>query len=143
MENGNSLIELLDRLTPREFEIWSREYLTFLGYHNIILRALDSNDTKNIICTKDNSTFYVLCKNNIVDKFVTSKDVEKLLGTMITDNIKEGLIITTNSLSNNAYKLVANLPSPFSIHIIDLKKSTNYMNNYLLRTQLKSFSFFL
>ena len=133
-KNGSTLLELLNRLTPREFEIWSREYLSSLGYNNVILTAPSPDEGKNIICTKDNNTIYVKCKNSITENSITSKDIEMLLGTMISDNIKKGLIITTNLVTDDAYELINNLHAPYSMEIINFDNSKKQIDDYILQT---------
>lgn len=132
--SGNTLLELLNRLTPREFEIWSREYLSSIGYTNVILTAPSADEGKNIICTKNSDTFYVKCKNNTNENSITHKDIEMLLGAMISDNITKGLIITTSLISDGAYELINTLQSPYSIHIINFDNSQKQFSDYIIQT---------
>lgn len=133
-KNGSTLLELLNRLTPREFEIWSREYLSSIGYCNAILTTPSSTEGKNIICTKNNTTIYVQCKSNANENSITNQDIEKLLGAMISDNIKNGLIITTSFVSDAIYELIRTLPKQYSIHIINFENSDKQLNDYVVQT---------
>ena len=49
-ENCNLLSNLAYRLTPHEFEIWCSEYLSNLGFTNIIVLPLGDYGVKYIIC---------------------------------------------------------------------------------------------
>ena len=51
-EGNNQLYNLVHRLTPHEFEIWCSEYLSKLGFNNIILLPLGPDGGKDIICEK-------------------------------------------------------------------------------------------
>lgn len=133
-KSGNTLLELLNRLTPREFEIWSREYLSSIGYTNVILTAPSPDEGRNIICTKNSNTVYVKCKSNTTENSITHKDIEMLLGAMISDNIKKGLIITTNLVSDSACELINNLQPPYSIHIINFDNSQKQPSDYIIQT---------
>lgn len=130
-KKGNKLIDLLYRLTPREFEIWCSEYLSSLGYKNIILSPLGPDGGKDIICIKDNKTYYVECKRYFKDNYVTSKEVEKLLGTLISNNVYNGVLITTGSLSSDAKDFVENLPLNYNIELISFAHINKYYYEYL------------
>lgn len=133
-KNGSTLLELLNRLTPREFEIWSMEYLSSLGYCNVILTDPYLDKDKNIICSKNNRTIYVKCKNGLTQNKITYKDIEKLLGSMISNGIKEGIIITTCSIDNDIYEILEDKCKPYLITIIDFRDVKKQLNESIIQT---------
>lgn len=131
LKNGNTLLELLNRLTPREFEIWSTEYLSSIGYKNVILTPPSINNGKNIICSKNNNTIYILCKSKVMSNKIASEDIEVLLGSMILDNVRQGIIITTSIVNDDIYKTIKNIPTPYKIDIIDFNVSKQKSNDFI------------
>ncbi len=121
---GNDIISALNRLTQREFEIWSCEYLGLQNYTNISLVPPKLDNAKNIICNKNNSVYYVECKKYSKEQFVSLSDIESLLGSMIINNISNGIIITTNTINDEGRKALSSLPSNYSITIYDSSRIT-------------------
>ena len=113
-----TLLSLIYHLTPKEFQIWCGEYLTYLGYSNIQIISNNDPNTNNIICCKDNETLYVQCTKYSINSCITINDIEKLVGAMISNNITKGLIISTGSFSNECKELLTKLNSKFQIDII-------------------------
>lgn len=118
-QNGSPLLNSLIRLTPKEFQIWCGEYLAYLGYSNIIFSDI-SDSTSSIICTLDNSSYYVCCKKNPKDILVDEVDLESLLGLLISKSLYKGILITTSPLSSKASSFLENIPSPYYIEVISL-----------------------
>ena len=88
-ENCNLLSNLAYRLTPHEFEIWCSEYLSNLGFTNIMVLPIGPDAGKDIICEKNSEKFYIECKRYSPNRYISSFQVEKLLGSMISDNVKK------------------------------------------------------
>ena len=132
-KSDESLLTLVNRLTPKEFQIWCAEYLSYLGYVDIIIKLTSNYIGKDIICSKNNHTIYVECKKYDINTNISEYDVEKLLGVMITDNVKEGIIITTGGISSEANALIEKLKPNFSIIIICKEQLSCSYNNYILQ----------
>lgn len=128
------LYNLAYRLTPREFEIWCSEYLSNLGFSNIVLLPLGSDGGKDIICEKDSDKFYVECKKYHGDNSISQFHIEKLLGTMIADNINNGIIITTGSISDDTKLTLSKIKKPYKISIISSNELDIPYTEYILKT---------
>ena len=63
-EKDTHLYNIVHKLTPHEFEIWCSEYLSKLGFTNIILLPIGPDGGKDIICEKDSEKFYVTFDDN-------------------------------------------------------------------------------
>lgn len=120
-KKGNNLIDLLNRLTFREFKIWAGEYLSHIGYTNIVLPPFDEWD-KNIICIKNNSTYYVKCNRSNGTSEISVKALEQFLGELISESINNGLIITTNTIPDDVRNFIDTIPKPYSIDILSLSE---------------------
>lgn len=118
-KNGNSLINSLIRLTAKEFQIWCGEYLVYLGYSNIIFSDV-SNSNSSIICTLDNTSYYVYCKKTPKENMVSEFELESLLGILISKALYNGILITTSPLSSKALDFLKNLPHLYTIKILSL-----------------------
>ena len=132
-KSDTQLYSLIHRLTPHEFEIWCSEYLSTLGFSNIILLPLGPDGGKNIICEKDSQKFYIECKRYSPNSYISSFQVEKLLGSMISDNIKNGLIITTGDLSKEAKDTLKKIKKPYNINVITSNELSLSYSKYILK----------
>ena len=133
-EGNNQLYNLVYRLTPHEFEIWCSEYLSKLGFTNIIVLPLGPDGGKDIICEKDSQKFYVECKRYYIDHSISTFHVEKLLGAMISDNINNGIIITTGTISNDVKSILNKINKPYNIKIISSSELSIPYTEYILKT---------
>ena len=133
-EGNNQLYNLVYRLTPHEFEIWCSEYLSKLGFTNIIVLPLGPDGGKDIICEKDSQKFYVECKRYYIDHSISTFHVEKLLGAMISDNINNGIIITTGTISNDVKSILSKINKPYNIKIISSSELSIPYTEYILKT---------
>lgn len=132
-ENCNLLSNLAHRLTPHEFEIWCSEYLSNLGFTNIMVLPIGPDAGKDIICEKNSEKFYIECKRYSPNSYISSFQVEKLLGSMISDNIKNGLIITTGDLSKEAKDTLKKIKKPYNINVITSNKLSLSYSKYILK----------
>lgn len=132
-ENCNLLSNLAHRLTPHEFEIWCSEYLSNLGFTNIIVLPIGPDAGKDIICEKNSEKFYIECKRYSPNSYISSFQVEKLLGSMISDNIKNGLIITTGDLSKEAKDTLKKIKKPYNINVITSNELSLSYSKYILK----------
>ena len=132
-ENCNLLSNLAHRLTPHEFEIWCSEYLSNLGFTNRMVLPLGPDAGKDIICEKNSEKFYIECKRYSPNSYISSFQVEKLLGSMISDNIKNGLIITTGDLSKEAKDTLKKIKKPYNINVITSNELSLSYSKYILK----------
>ena len=132
-ENCNLLSNLAHRLTPHEFEIWCSEYLSNLGFTNIMVLPIGPDAGKDIICEKNSEKFYIECKRYSPNSYISLFQVEKLLGSMISDNIKNGLIITTGDLSKEAKDTLKKIKKPYNINVITSNELSLSYSKYILK----------
>lgn len=132
-ENCNLLSKLAYRLTPHEFEIWCSEYLSNLGFTNIMVLPIGPDAGKDIICEKNSEKFYIECKRYSPNSYISSFQVEKLLGSMISDNVKNGLIITTGDLSKEAKDTLKKIKKPYNINVITSNELSLSYSKYILK----------
>ena len=121
LKKSDLLYNLVHRLTPHEFEIWCSEYLSNIGFNNIVVLPLGPDGGKDIICEKNSEKFYVECKRYSISDSITAFEIEKLLGAMICDNINNGIIITTGTISDEAKSILNKIEKPYNISIISSK----------------------
>lgn len=133
-QSDTQLYNLVHRLTPHEFEIWCSEYLSNIGFTNIALLPLGPDGGKDIICEKDSQKFYVECKRYSINNSITPFQVEKLLGAMISDNITNGIIITTGTISDDVKSILSKIHKPYNIKIISSTELDIPYTEYILRT---------
>ena len=131
-ENCNLLSNLAYRLT-HEFEIWCSEYLSNLGFTNIMVLPIGPDAGKDIICEKNSEKFYIECKRYSPNSYISSFQVEKLLGSMISDNVKNGLIITTGDLSKEAKDTLKKIKKPYNINVITSNELSLSYSKYILK----------
>lgn len=107
-----------------EFEKWIAEFLTLKGYSNVLINSKDSDDGKDIIVqNKKGQNVYVECKLRNPQSWennVCKSEVQKLVGAMIVDGVKNGLIITTAALEADAKEYIMKLNTlGYSMQIIE------------------------
>jgi len=88
---------------------------------------------KDIICEKNSEKFYIECKRYSPNSYISSFQVEKLLGSMISDNIKNGLIITTGDLSKEAKDTLKKIKKPYNINVITSNELSLSYSKYILK----------
>lgn len=133
LKKSDLLYNLVHRLTPHEFEIWCSEYLSNLGFTNIMVLPIGPDAGKDIICEKNSEKFYIECKRYSPNSYISSFQVEKLLGSMISDNIKNGLIITTGDLSKEAKDTLKKIKKPYNINVITSNELSLSYSKYILK----------
>ena len=87
---------------------------------------------KDIICEKNSEKFYVECKRYSISDSITAFEIEKLLGAMICDNINNGIIITTGTISDEAKSILNKIEKPYNISIISSKDLAIPYTEYVL-----------
>ena len=129
-----TLLQLISRLSPIEFEIWCSEYLINLGYSNIILSPAHNCSEKNIICKKNNNNYYVKCKKLLPGELLSLKEVKTFLGIMVGDNISNGIIITNGNVTEEAENFLRTLTATYNINIISASKFKIPYFEYIMQT---------
>lgn len=127
-ESGRStdILRYMQTLTKEEFEIWACDFLCNNNFSDISTCPASICHCQNIICTKDNHTFYVLCKQYGNNESITNDDIDSLLGSMILDNVHKGIVFTTGEINNKIKNSLLSIPKDYLIQIItgeDLKYS--------------------
>lgn len=128
-KNSFSLAEALNRLTFKEFRIWCIDYLLSLGYHDIMFTTESEAD---MICKKEDNIYLVKCLQT--GKNLNINDVQLLIGTMISEEIYKGIIITTSKATSLIYEYIEKIPKYYDIEIIsneDLKSEYDDYNRVI------------
>ena len=101
---------------------WITRLLQLSGYDELKARPLEEDSAYDYICSKGSQQVYVACKLwnvKIFDTPVTRAAVQKLVGAMVGDRVKQGIIITAGSLTDEAQKYLDTLPVSYRIEILD------------------------
>lgn len=127
-ESGTStdILRYMQALTKEEFEVWACDFLYNNNFNDIVTCPSSICHCQNIICKKDENTFYVLCKQYNNDQSITNDDIDSLLGSMILDDVHKGIVLTTGEVNNKIKNSLSSLPKDYIIQIItgeDLKYS--------------------
>jgi len=133
LKNGIITLNDIYNLTPNEFEHWCGEFIKSQGFSNIIVSAKGSDGGKDIICTLNEETYYVECKRYYRTNLVDLSIAQKLIGSMIPNNIKNGIIITTSSFTEDTLLYLSKLPKHYNIQVFDGASllNENYMYDRL------------
>lgn len=132
---NNDILDIDDiySLSPREFELWSGDFLERLGYEFVEYTELGPDGGKDIICKRKDEIIYVECKRYYYKKYAPRKIsdiiVKKLLGAMVHDNVKKGVIITTGNVETSAIDFIETLTNDLSIRIIDWREILSVYNS--------------
>jgi len=97
---------LLDRLDPRQFELVVAELLASQGYKDVILTPRSNDGGKDIIAVRESSIVYVECKHYPNGR-VKIVDVRALLGTVYSDRVHKGVLVTSGRLTRGGVAFVA------------------------------------
>lgn len=118
----------LSNLNKYEFEDYCRNFLLHNGYNDIFSVSEDFNGGLSLVCTNFNGNrVYVSCikseqkKDNTDDIYSTVgiKELQKFVGLMLCDGVKEGIVITNGDFSNDAIKYADKLSQEYKIQLID------------------------
>lgn len=104
---------LIKNMTGREFEKFCAWLFKKSGkYESVELTKASCDGGKDIILNGDT---YVECKryndgNGEYDTFEIGREIcQKLVGAMVGDGIKKGIIVTTGSINKNAWEYLKNI----------------------------------
>jgi hypothetical protein len=121
---------LSGNLTPYNFEEWCKYILKNMHYNNLENISENIEGGVNIISTNNNIPTYISTrlyglqsgeKNNISDNYKTigRPEVQKFVGALVHDGVKNGIIITTGGFSKEANEYVKSLGGDYLIVLID------------------------
>jgi HJR/Mrr/RecB family endonuclease len=142
LKQGIIQIEDLHELTPTEFEHWCGSFLDKEGFYNIYVTPKDSDDGKDIICRKTNEVYYVECNRFVLNQAtkyqIDVEIVKQLIGSMVSDKITNGIIITSGIFTKEAINYIETLPKLYKVLMYngkDLVNDYNTLNKLLLCEQ--------
>lgn len=120
---GSIILEDIYNLTSKEFEFWCGEFISRLGYTKIFYSPNEDEDTISLICSLYNEKVYVVCKKFLYAPAATSvinEDIcKKLIGAMLHDGVKRGIIITSGIIADSAIKYINTLPKSYKLELLD------------------------
>ena len=95
---STDILNYMCSLTKDEFAIWTCDFLYNNNFSNIVTCSNSQCHSQDIVCTKDQNTFYVLCKQSSSTESLTKDDIDKVIFVggstripMVTDLIKKEL----------------------------------------------------
>lgn len=112
-EKSFSLSEVLNRLTFKEYRLWCIDYLLSLGYHDIMFTTESEAD---LICKLDDDIYLVKCLRSTGN--LSLEDVQLLLGTMVSEDIFKGIIITTSKVNLAIENYLESMSDEYIIEVI-------------------------
>ncbi|GAB6169483.1 hypothetical protein JCM1393_19430 [Clostridium carnis] len=122
--NINIKRESIKKMTDLEFEYFCKWlFENDPKYIDVELPPISNDDGVNLILTStDKSKIYVECRRHNVDSkdkdFVTSRLMcERLVGAMVSNNIKKGIILTTGNINSNALNYINKLRANTNINL--------------------------
>lgn len=119
LKQGIIQVEDLHELTATEFEHWCGSFLDKEGFHNIYVTPDGPDGGKDIICKKLNEVYYVECKKLILNQAskyqIDIEIVRQLIGSMVSDSVTNGIIITSGVFTKEAMKYIETLPKLYKI----------------------------
>ncbi|WP_461207404.1 restriction endonuclease [Clostridium sp. DL1XJH146] len=122
-ETGEININDILDLSPFEFEHWCEIFLEKEGYIIESIKNLSGDGKVDIICKRGTETYYVECKkHNKKSKsklIIDTNTINKLLGSMVKDEIKNGMIITTGVISKSAIQYIKTMPKEYNFKLYD------------------------
>lgn len=119
----------IEHMDGREFEIFS-EWLfkNMKKYKSVTLTPAVNDEGKDLILTdENNNTIFVECKRytdkaTSTEEFMIGREIcQKLVGAIVADGIKKGIIITTGNVHQNAWDYIVKLDKKGEIDIEIMK----------------------
>ncbi len=121
---------------------WITRLLQMSGYTDLKAKPFEEDSAYDYVCNKGNQKVYVACKLwnvNHFDAALTRATAQKLVGAMVGDRVKKGLIITAGSLTDEAQKYLKTLPVSYRIEVLDGVTLMDKLHN-LRKTHLQPLS---
>lgn len=107
----------IEYLSRDEFLEWCRIFLIKTGYQHVdILKEKESS--VDIVCSMNKRKAFVVCTNKGfgTQEYIT---LNKLVGTMVSGNVTQGLIVTTGLLQSTTLEYIQTLSPEYNIKVID------------------------
>lgn len=124
----------LSKLNSTDFDKWCLELLENLGYEDVTFVSNSYSVERSLVCSKENKKYYVICsllslkdKNKDPDDFeaIDEVKVQRFLGELAHDKVKNSIIITNGNFSKNAIDYAQSLSENYNIRLIDGIELTN------------------
>jgi len=117
-------------LSPSKFEDFCKDILGKMGYKNLEYVSETMESGNNIRLTSSKLSTYISTrlygvknneKRNIDDSYeaIGRSEVQKFIGALVHDKIKNGIIMTTGDFTEEAIKYTESLPGEYTIKLID------------------------
>jgi hypothetical protein len=121
---------LSTKLTDYEFEEWCKCILENMHYKNIKNISESIEGGVNLVSINKDIPVYISTrlyglefneKSNVNDNYRTigRPEVQKFVGALVHDKVKNGVIVTTGDFTNEAVEYVKSLPKDYLIVLID------------------------
>lgn len=134
---GNNNSNILDNLTPRQFEVLCGELFKHQGYKVEITKAT-ADYGRDIILNKDGEITFVECKYYGDGSTVGREICQKLIGSMIMLNADKSIVITTGKYNKNAFEVANKVNNLKLMDAADINNMISQLDKYELnRVKLK------
>lgn len=120
----------IQHMEGREFEIFCEWLFKHMGeYKSVTLTEATNDEGKDLILVDENDkTIFVECKRYTekateTEDFMIGREIcQKLVGAIVSEGLKQGIIITTGSIHQNAWDYMTKLEknSDIAIDIMNL-----------------------
>lgn len=121
----------IEHMEGRQFEIFSEWLFKNTGkYKSVTLTPSVNDEGRDLILTDNHdNTIFVECKRytenaTVTEDFMIGREIcQKLTGAIVAEGIKQGIIITTGNIHQNAWDYIVKLEknSDIRMEIITLK----------------------
>lgn len=98
-----------------ELDSWFRMFVQDMGYEIIKVIPEEFDGSKELICRRGEENYYIKWEPGDGDKAA----MQKLVGAMVVEKIKKGVIITVEKFTEQARLYVQSLSSDYSLELID------------------------
>ena len=75
----------------------------------------------------------MVCKKCAPNNYINNSTIEELLGSMISNNIHNGILLTTGSISEDTKTILNKINKTYNISIISYKELDISYNDYILK----------
>jgi HJR/Mrr/RecB family endonuclease len=139
------LMNMIDKITPRQFEIFCAELFLNSGlYQEIELTKASQDYGRDIVCSRKvngiKEVTFVEVKHYNKDGFQIGRQIcQKLLGSCQMLNADKAIIITTGTYHKNAYEVAGRVNNLQLMDITDIEKmildlDSSQISKIMLRT---------
>jgi|LFRM01.1.fsa_nt_gb restriction endonuclease Mrr len=114
--------ELLRLKDPELMNRWITRLLEMLGYSDVKQNILNEESGYDFTCLEKGRKVLIACKLQKARDYeepLTTGTVQKLVGAMVGDRVKKGLLLTTGELTEEARRYIERLPVSYKITVLD------------------------